>query len=106
MNPLPARVAATLLAVFIVVAAALSAVVMATDSDGISVLGALALVALALAVAWALAREVFDFSWHLPWWSVPLGGLLAAATAVGVGQLTLRGVLRQSVTQTLRQSET
>jgi putative ABC transport system permease protein len=62
--------------------------------------------ALALAVAWALAREVFDFSWHLPWWSVPLGGLLAAATAVGVGQLTLRGVLRQSVTQTLRQSET
>ena len=61
---------------------------------------------LALAVAWALAREVFDFSWHLPWWSVPLGGLLAAATAVGVGQLTLRGVLRQSVTQTLMQSET
>lgn len=58
MNPLPARVAATLLAVFIVVAAALSAVVMATDSDGISVLGALALVALALAVAWAALLPV------------------------------------------------
>lgn len=58
MNALPARVAATLAAVFIVVAAALSAVVMATDSDGISVLGALGLVALALAAAWAALLPV------------------------------------------------
>ena len=55
---------------------------------------------LALALAWVLAHEVFDFSWQLPWWGVPL-----CAVATLVGTWTLRGVLRQPVTQTLRQSE-
>jgi putative ABC transport system permease protein len=61
--------------------------------------------ALALVVAWLLAREVFDFSWQLPWWVLPLGGFMGAAVAAAVGWWTLRVVLRQSVTQTLRQSE-
>ncbi|MDI9331673.1 MAG: FtsX-like permease family protein [Alphaproteobacteria bacterium] len=60
---------------------------------------------LALAVAWLLAHEVFDFTWRLPWSVVPLGGVLGAIVASVVGWWTLRGVLRQSVTQTLRQSE-
>jgi putative ABC transport system permease protein len=59
----------------------------------------------ALAVAWALAREVFDFAWALPWWVVPMGVAMGAAMAAGVGGWTLRAVMRQSVTQTLRQSE-
>ena len=67
--------------------------------------GPVASALMALAVAWFLAREVFDFSWQLPWWSVPLGAALAATVAALVGQWTLRSVLRQSVTQTLRQSE-
>ncbi|MEY2804233.1 MAG: hypothetical protein RL657_1569, partial [Pseudomonadota bacterium] len=60
---------------------------------------------LALALAWVLAHEVFDFSWQLPWWGVPLGAVLGAGVATLVGTWTLRGVLRQPVTQTLRQSE-
>ncbi len=59
----------------------------------------------ALGVAWMLAREVFDFSWTLPWWWLPLGAALGAGVAAGVGGWTLRTVMRQSVTQTLRQSE-
>jgi putative ABC transport system permease protein len=59
----------------------------------------------ALGVAWMLAREVFDFSWTLPWWWLPLGTALGAGVAAGVGSWTLRAVMRQSVTQTLRQSE-
>jgi putative ABC transport system permease protein len=61
--------------------------------------------ALALMVAWLLAREVFDFTWRLPWWMLPIGGVLGASLAGAVGWWTLRVVLRQSVTQTLRQSE-
>ncbi len=60
---------------------------------------------LALLLAGVLAREVFEFSWHLPWWAVPIGAALGALVATLVGQWTLRSVLRQSVTQTLRQSE-
>ena len=59
----------------------------------------------ALGVAAVLAREVFDFAWSLPWWWLPLGIALGAALAAGVGGWTLRAVMRQSVTQTLRQSE-
>jgi putative ABC transport system permease protein len=46
----------------------------------------------ALAVAWALAREVFDFAWALPWWVVPMGVAMGAAMAAGVGGWTLRAV--------------
>jgi putative ABC transport system permease protein len=62
--------------------------------------------ALALVLAWLLAREVFDFSWQIPWWVLPMGGLMGATVAGVVGWWTLRTVLRQSVTQTLRQAET
>ena len=58
----------------------------------------------ALAMAWLLAHEIFEFDWRLPWWALPLGTVLGAGIAAAVGGLTLRGVLRQSVTQTLRQA--
>ena len=60
---------------------------------------------LALGVAWVLARQVFDFSWHLPLWWIPMGTLAAAAVAAIVGHVTLRSVLQQNVVTTLRQSE-
>ena len=60
---------------------------------------------LALGVAWVLARQVFDFSWHLPLWWIALGTLAAAAVAAIVGHVTLRSVLQQNVVTTLRQSE-
>ena len=56
----------------------------------------------AVAVGWALARYVFDFSWTArPW--VPLaGGVVGALLALAAGWWGLREVLRRPVVQTLR----
>jgi putative ABC transport system permease protein len=65
--------------------------------------GTLASIA-AMAVGWALARYVFEFSWNpSPW--VPLAGASAGALlALGAGWWSLREVLRRPVVQTLRQA--
>jgi len=65
--------------------------------------GALASAA-ALAVGWALAREVFGFQWNPPLW-VPLSGSAAGALlALCAGWWSLREVLRRPVSETLRQA--
>ena len=58
----------------------------------------------AIAVSWALAHYVFDFSWNpSPW--VPLAGAAAGAVlALAAGWWELREVLRRPVVQTLRQA--
>ena len=58
----------------------------------------------AMAVGWALARYVFEFSWNpSPW--VPLAGATAGALlALAAGWWGLREVLRRPVVQTLRQA--
>ena len=59
----------------------------------------------ALAVGWALARYVFDFSWTGSW-TVPLFGSLAgAALALAAGWWGLRSVLNTPVIETLRKSQ-
>jgi putative ABC transport system permease protein len=59
----------------------------------------------ALAVGWALARYVFDFSWSGSW-TVPLFGSLAgAALALAAGWWGLRSVLNTPVIETLRKSQ-
>jgi putative ABC transport system permease protein len=65
--------------------------------------GVLASIA-AVAVGWALARWVFEFSWN-PSPLVPLaGGLVGALLALGAGWWGLREVLRRPVVETLRQA--
>jgi putative ABC transport system permease protein len=58
----------------------------------------------AMAVGWALAHYVFEFTWNpSPW--VPLaGGAAGALLALGAGWWGLREVLRRPVVQTLRQA--
>jgi putative ABC transport system permease protein len=65
--------------------------------------GVLASIA-AIAVSWALARWVFEFSWNpSPW--VPLaGGAVGALLALAAGWWGLREVLSRPVVQTLRQA--
>ncbi|QJC55318.1 hypothetical protein HC248_00596 [Polaromonas vacuolata] len=59
----------------------------------------------ALAVGWALARYVFNFSWTGSW-TVPLFGSLAgAALALAAGWWGLRSVLNTPVIETLRKSQ-
>ena len=58
----------------------------------------------ALAVGWALARYVFDFSWTGSW-TVPLFGSLAGAVlALAAGWWGLRSVLNTPVVETLRRA--
>ena len=60
--------------------------------------------AMALAVGWALARYAFDFAWTPLWWAPLAGGCTGAVLAWAAGSLSLAGVLRQPVVQTLRQA--
>ena len=59
----------------------------------------------ALAVGWALARYVFDFSWSGSWTVPLLGSLAGAALALAAGWWGLRAVLNTPVLETLRKSQ-
>jgi len=61
--------------------------------------------AMALVVGWGLTHFVFEFAWQPPLWAPLAGGALGAALAWAAGSLSLVGVLRQPVVQTLRQAE-
>lgn len=60
--------------------------------------------AMALLVGWVLARYAFDFAWTPLWWTPLAGGLLGALLAWAAGTLSLAGLLRQPVVQTLRRA--
>jgi putative ABC transport system permease protein len=71
---------------------------------GVGVLAGLLATLVAMAVGWALARFVFEFSWSGSLW-VPLFGALAGAVlALGAGWWGLRDVLRRPVVDTLRRA--
>ena len=65
--------------------------------------GVLASIA-AMAVGWALARYVFEFSWNASPWVPLAGGAAGALLALAAGWWGLREVLRRPVVQTLRQA--
>ena len=58
----------------------------------------------ALAVGWALARYVFDFSWTGSWTVPLLGSLAGAVLALAAGWWGLRSVLNTPVVETLRRA--
>ncbi|MEK8047645.1 ABC transporter permease [Ideonella margarita] len=71
---------------------------------GVGALAGFLATSAAMAVGWALARFVFEFSWTAAWW-VPVAGTLAGALlALGAGWWSLRDVLRRPVMVTLRQA--
>jgi putative ABC transport system permease protein len=72
---------------------------------GVGALAGTLAAAAAMAVGWALARYVFEFSWTAAPW-VPLAGALAGALlAWAAGWWGLRDVLRRPVVQTLRSAQ-
>ena len=82
----------------------LLAQVQRTELLGIGWLAGFMSSAMALAVGWVLARYAFEFTWQPPLWAPLAGGLAGALLAWGAGSLSLAGVLRQPVVQTLRQA--
>ena len=71
---------------------------------GVGLLAGFLASVVALAVGWALARYVFDFSWTGSW-TVPLFGSLAGAIlALAAGWWGLRAVLNTPVVETLRRA--
>jgi putative ABC transport system permease protein len=59
----------------------------------------------ALAVGWALARYVFDFTWTGSWTVPLLGSLAGAMLALAAGWWGLRSVLNTPVVETLRKAQ-
>jgi putative ABC transport system permease protein len=82
----------------------LLAQVQRTELLGIGWLAGFMASSMALVVGWALARYAFEFAWQPPLWAPLAGGGLGALLAWTAGSLSLSGVLRQPVMQTLRQS--
>jgi len=82
----------------------LLAQVQRTELLGLGWLAGFMASAMALVVGWALARFAFEFAWAPPLWAPLAGGALGAGLAWAAGSLSLSGVLRQPVMQTLRQS--
>ena len=82
----------------------LLAQVQRTELLGIGWLAGFLSSGMALVMGWVLARYAFEFTWQPPLWAPLAGGLAGALLAWGAGSLSLAGVLRQPVVQTLRQS--
>ncbi|GGH59252.1 inner membrane transport permease [Comamonas phosphati] len=78
--------------------------VQSAELAGVGLMAGFLASCVALAVGWALARWVFDFSWNVLWW-VPLVGALAGAVLAWLaGWWALREVLYRPVMTTLRQA--
>jgi putative ABC transport system permease protein len=58
----------------------------------------------AVAVGWALAKFVFQFSWNASLWVPVAGSAAGAVLALGAGWWGLREVLRRPVVETLRRA--
>ena len=71
---------------------------------GVGALAGFMASSVALLLGWLLARRVFEFDWTPVWWTPLAGALAGAVLAWAAGSLSLAGVLRQPVVQTLRQA--
>jgi putative ABC transport system permease protein len=77
--------------------------VQGAELAGVGLLAGFLASIVAVAIGWAMARYVFEFSWSITLW-VPLAGALAGSVlALVAGTYVLRSVLRRSVIETLRQ---
>ena len=77
--------------------------VQGAELAGVGLLAGFLASIIAVAIGWAMARYVFEFSWSITLW-VPLAGALAGSVlALIAGTYVLRSVLRRPVIETLRQ---
>jgi putative ABC transport system permease protein len=72
---------------------------------GVGLLAGFLASAAAVAVGWALARYVFNFTWTASWLVLVFGSLAGALLALAAGWWGLRSVLNTPVVETLRQTQ-
>jgi putative ABC transport system permease protein len=73
---------------------------------GVGLLAGFLASVVAIAVGWALARFVFEFSWTASPWVPLVGSVAGAVLALIAGWWGLRSVLRTPVVETLRRAAT
>ena len=74
------------------------------QSTGVGMLAGFMASSAAMGVGWAMAHFAFEFNWTAAWY-VPFAGALAGGLlAWAAGWWGLAGVLKQPVSQTLRQA--
>ncbi len=71
---------------------------------GVGMLAGVLASLVAIAVGWALAKYVFEFTWTAAAWVVPASGVLGAFLALAAGWWGLRSVLNTPVMNTLRRA--
>ncbi|MBS7807579.1 FtsX-like permease family protein [Variovorax sp. PCZ-1] len=71
---------------------------------GVGMLAGVLASLVAIAVGWALAKFVFEFTWTAAAWVVPASGVLGALLALAAGWWGLREVLNTPVMNTLRRA--
>jgi putative ABC transport system permease protein len=77
--------------------------VQGAELAGVGLLAGFLASIIAVAIGWAMARYVFEFTWSIKLW-VPLAGAMAGSVlALVAGTYVLRSVLRRPVIETLRQ---
>lgn len=77
--------------------------VQGAELAGVGLLAGFLASIIAVAIGWAMARYVFEFSWSIKLW-VPLAGAMTGSLlALVAGTYVLRSVLRRPVIETLRQ---
>jgi putative ABC transport system permease protein len=79
--------------------------VQALQLAGIGALSGFLAASVALALAWGLAKWVFNFEWTLSPALPALGLLVGSALTLSIGWWALRGILNQPVMQSLRAAE-
>jgi putative ABC transport system permease protein len=71
---------------------------------GVGMLAGVLASIVAIAVGWALAKYVFEFTWNAAAWVIPASGVLGAVLALAAGWWGLRSVLNTPVMNTLRRA--
>jgi putative ABC transport system permease protein len=71
---------------------------------GVGMLAGVLASLVAIAVGWALAKYVFEFTWTAAAWVIPASGVLGAVLALAAGWWGLQSVLNTPVVSTLRRA--
>jgi putative ABC transport system permease protein len=77
--------------------------VQGAELAGVGLLAGFLASIIAVAIGWAMARYVFEFSWNITLWVPLVGALTGSFLALVAGTYVLRSVLRRPVIETLRQ---